>query len=114
MSTTTADSVPFNLGHVDRFMGDADAMFTQYVIAGGALSHDEYVKALRLFFHHTLNSHVFGATAADYDGARFDKGGFALHAGSYDAENTLKVEASIDDREVARIFCSVDSVHCYS
>ena len=97
-------------------MGDADAMFEQYVMAGGALSHDEYVKALRLFFHHTFNSHVFGLDAADYGGAPFDQDGFALYArpASCNAEDALKLEASIDDREVARIFRSVDSVHCYS
>ena len=114
MPTSTADSARSDLGHVDRYMNDADAMFEQYTMAGGASSRDEYAKALRLFFHHTLNSHVFGLTKADYDGAPFDKSGFALHAGPYGAENALKLEANIDDTEVTRIFCSVDSVHCYS
>mmetsp|Transcript_5175 Transcript_5175/g.11552 ORF Transcript_5175/g.11552 Transcript_5175/m.11552 type:complete len:151 (-) Transcript_5175:127-579(-) len=120
MSMRTTESVSRNLGHVERCLkdGDEDAYFSQYTMAGGALPRAEYAIALRLFFHHTLNSHVAGVNKDDFGGASFDPSGFALYAPGLRtreaAEEALKLSANIDDVEVARIFYSVDSVHCYS
>ena len=64
------------------------------------------MRRLLRFFHHTLCSHVFGVITADYDGARFDHGGFALYDGPNlreNAEAALRRDAEIDDDEATLV-----------
>ena len=96
------------------YMMDATEMFAAYTALGGGSTLDAYKAALKLFFFHTLNSHVHGLTPADYGGAEADGTGFALHSDSGAAEDALMEEAGIDEEEVDLIFSSVDAVHPYS
>ena len=99
---------------MQRYMSDAVSMFEQYKETRGTSNFDAYKDHLELFFLHTLNSHVFGMGPEDYDGAKVDKNGFALHESRAAAEDALMKAANIDHAEVGRIFHSVDAVHAYS
>ena len=89
-------------------------MFKVYKRIGGGTTFDKYSQHLKLFFYHTLNSHVFGMGSADYDGAATDKQGYALHGSIDAAEAALIDAANIDYTEVRLIFNSVDAVQPYS
>ena len=90
-------------------------MFKVYNSLGGRSNFDAtYKQHLKLFFFHTLNSHVFGMGPKDYYGATVDDDGFMLHESRFAAEAALIHAANIDDAEVSLIFHSVDSVHAYT
>ena len=93
---------------------DLQKMYANYKAEGGASEFTVWKKNLYLFFHHTLNSHVFGEVRADHDGKTIDSGGNALHDGRVSAEAALMKEAKIDQKEVDLIFYSADSVHAYT
>ena len=99
---------------MQKYMSDAKSMFKVYNRLGGRSNFDTYKQHLKLFFFHTLNSHVFGMGPEYYNGATVDDAGFMLHESSFAAEAALMHAANIDDAEVSRIFDSVDSVHAYT
>ena len=90
------------------------SMFKVYNRLGGRSNFDTYKQHLKLFFLHTLNSHVFGMGPEYCNGATVDDAGFMLHESRFAAEAALMHTANIDDAEVSRIFDSVDSVHAYT
>ena len=96
------------------YMRDSEKMFKVYKRIGGRSTNDEYKKNLRLFYYHTLNSHVHGMGPEYYEGAATDENGFALYDSDFDAEQALMDEAKVDHAEFSRIFRSVDRVHSYS
>ena len=95
---------------MQKYMSDAKSMFKVYNRLGGRSNFDTYKQHLKLFFFHTLNSHVFVMGS----GATVDDAGFMLHESRSAAEAALMHAANIDDAEVSRIFDSVDSVHAYT
>ena len=99
---------------MQKYMSDAKSMFKVYNRLGGRSNVDTYKQHLKLFFFHTLNSHVFGMGSEYYNGATVDDNGFMLHESRFAAEAALMRAANIDDAEVCRIFDSVDSVHAYT
>jgi hypothetical protein len=99
---------------MQKYMSDAKSMFKVYNRLGGRSNFDTYKQHLKLFFFHTLNSHVFGMGPKDYNGATVDDAGFMLQESRFAAEAALMLAANIDDAEVSRIFESVDSVHAYT
>ena len=52
---------------MQHHMQDLHMMFKVYKHIGGGTTFDKYSQHLKLFFYHTLNSHVFGMGPADYD-----------------------------------------------
>ena len=114
---------------------DAEQMFHMYKKRGGKAEFTAFLNILKLFFLHTLNSHVFGLTSDDYEGQKTDGNGYCLHESPEMAESTLMDAAKIDMDEFARIervvhahagdrrardfahaaiFRSVDDVHPYT
>ena len=90
-----------------------DAMFKVYKQLGGASAFDTYQTNLQLFFHHTLNSHVFGLTTTD-NSSTLDERGDALHPSRQAAEEAFMRSANKNEAEFDRIFRSVDAVHAYT
>ena len=70
-------------------MSDATSMFKVYNRLGGRSDFDTYEQHLKLFFFHTLNSHVFGMGPDYYNGATVDDSGFMLHESAVAAEAAL-------------------------
>ena len=100
---------------MQKYMSDVKSMFKVYKNRlGGRSNFGTYKQHLKLFFFHTLNSHVFGMGPECYNGATVDDAGFMLHESRFAAQAALMHAANIDDAEVWRIFDSVDSVHAYT
>ena len=99
---------------MQHYMQDSKKMFKVYKRIGGCSTFDTYKEHLKLFFYHTLNSHVFGMGPEYYNGASRDNNGFALHNDGAEAESAFMDAAKIDYAELRRIFRSVDAVHAYS
>ena len=86
-------------------------MYKVYQRTGGKAAWLEYEKRLKMFFLHTMNSHVYGETS---DPSSQDAMGFYLHPSPDCAESAVMEKLSINDEEVLLIFNSIDEVHAYT
>ena len=95
-------------GYLGTYTGDKDdytgypfdEYLSKYYELGGKATRDEYFRLYEIFLDHTLDIQVFG------DHVKYDN--------RLDAWEGAKKEMKVNEREVGRVFGSIDEVTAYT